>query len=103
MKAILFATLIIASMSLGTAWAEQVDRSVSGDHLTVPEQTASSMKLPRRGMSMQTVSNGWGAAPRQMSAVGNPPISRWIYPGFTVYFEYDHVIHSVQHAQANPS
>ena len=103
MKAILFATLIIASISLGTTWAEQADRSASGDHLTVPAQTTSSTKLPRRGMSMQTVTNGWGAAPRQLSAVGNPPISRWIYPGFTVYFEYNHVIHSVQHTQGNAS
>lgn len=103
MKAILFATLIIASTSLSTAWADQVDRSASGDHLTVPAQTTSSMKLPRRGMSMQTVTNGWGKAPRQLSAVGNPPISRWIYPGFTVYFEYNHVIHSVQHTQAKAS
>jgi hypothetical protein len=27
--------------------------------------------------------------------VGKPPISRWEYPGFIVYFESDHVIHSV--------
>jgi len=27
--------------------------------------------------------------------VGKPPISRWEYPGFVVYFEHEHVIHSV--------
>ena len=25
----------------------------------------------------------------------NPPITRWIYPTFEVYFEYDHVIDAV--------
>jgi hypothetical protein len=28
-------------------------------------------------------------------AVGRPPISRWEYPGFIVYFEHEHVIHAV--------
>jgi hypothetical protein len=27
--------------------------------------------------------------------VGDPPISRWVYDHFTVYFEYDKVLHSV--------
>ena len=31
----------------------------------------------------------------KVPAVGKPPISRWEYPGFVVYFEHDHVIHSV--------
>ena len=34
--------------------------------------------------------------PREMSSpVGDPPISRWIYDQYTVYFEYRCVIHSV--------
>jgi hypothetical protein len=35
-------------------------------------------------------------------AVGEPPISRWEYTGYTVYFEHDLVLHSViQHATNN--
>jgi hypothetical protein len=29
--------------------------------------------------------------------VGDPPITRWVYDRFTVYFENDRVIHSVVH------
>ena len=25
----------------------------------------------------------------------HPPITRWVYPTFVVYFEYNHVVHSV--------
>jgi len=28
-------------------------------------------------------------------AVGQPPITRWDYPTFSVYFENDRVIHAV--------
>jgi hypothetical protein len=27
--------------------------------------------------------------------VGQPPITRWVFPTFVVYFEYQHVIHAV--------
>ncbi|MCB1660956.1 MAG: hypothetical protein KDI39_22300, partial [Pseudomonadales bacterium] len=29
-------------------------------------------------------------------AIGKPPITRWIYPDYTVVFEYKHVVQSVQ-------
>jgi hypothetical protein len=29
------------------------------------------------------------------SAVEQPPITRWDYPAFSVYFEHDRVIHAV--------
>ena len=28
-------------------------------------------------------------------ALGNPPITRWDYPQFSVYFENDRVLHTV--------
>ena len=31
--------------------------------------------------------------------VGQPPITRWDYREFSVYFEYDHVVKSVIHHQ----
>jgi hypothetical protein len=37
----------------------------------------------------------FGTPVTKVPAVGKPPISRWEYPGFVVYFEADHVIHSV--------
>ena len=50
---------------------------------------------PRRGMTMDRVQSDWGQPQSQRSAVGDPPITRWEYAGFTVYFEYDRVIHTV--------
>jgi len=49
---------------------------------------------PRRGMSMESVESRYGSPASRVSAVGEPPISRWEYPGFVVYFEYNHVVHA---------
>jgi hypothetical protein len=46
-------------------------------------------------MTMNQVAAKFGAPVSKIPAVGNPPISRWDYPGFVVYFEREHVIHSV--------
>lgn len=50
---------------------------------------------PVRGTSMERVQANFGAPTSQQPAVGDPPIARWDYPGFAVYFEYDLVIHAV--------
>ncbi len=55
----------------------------------------SDLATPTRGMTMTEVADKFGAPVTKIPAVGNPPISRWEYPGFVVYFERDHVIHSV--------
>ncbi len=55
----------------------------------------SDIATPGRGMTMEQVSTKFGAPVSKTPAVGKPPISRWEYPGFVVYFENDHVIHSV--------
>jgi outer membrane protein assembly factor BamE (lipoprotein component of BamABCDE complex) len=55
----------------------------------------SDMATPTRGMTMNQVAAKFGAPVTKVPAVGKPPISRWEYSGFIVYFEADHVIHSV--------
>ena len=55
----------------------------------------SDVSTPTRGMTMEQVSTKFGTPVTKVPAVGKPPISRWEYPGFIVYFEADHVIHSV--------
>ena len=55
----------------------------------------SGVATPPRGMTMTQVAAQFGAPETKIPAVGKPPISRWEYPGFVVYFENDHVIHSV--------
>lgn len=51
--------------------------------------------LPSNGLSQAEVERRYGAPRERRAAVGDPPISRWIYDDYTVYFEYDRVIDSV--------
>ena len=56
-----------------------------------------SAELPRRGASMAQVEERFGEPRARHAAVGQPPITRWDYEGFSVYFEHRHVIHAVAH------
>jgi hypothetical protein len=57
---------------------------------------ASQDARPRRGMTMDSVQAKWGQPVSQRAAVGEPPIARWEYPDFIVFFEYQRVIHAVR-------
>jgi len=63
------------------------------DGIEVDQQSAASR--PRRGTTMASVEAQFGAPSERVPAVGEPPITRWEYPGFTVVFEHDRVLHSV--------
>ena len=59
---------------------------------------------PKPGMSMTAVESAYGAPSQRHAAVGGavaqqPPITRWDYPSFSVYFENDKVIHAVAKVQ----
>jgi len=62
---------------------------------TPPPASAEATGTPGRGLSMAQVEQKFGAPAERVPAVGHPPITRWVYPGFVVYFEYDHVVHTV--------
>jgi hypothetical protein len=66
-------------------------------HIPVGQQAPDKQDLPRpvRGMSKAAVMEQFGLPESQASPVGDPPISSWRYPHYTVYFESDTVIHSV--------
>lgn len=55
----------------------------------------SGLSLPSTGQTMAKVKTGFGDPEMQYDAVGEPPITRWDYPGFSVYFEHQHVITTV--------
>lgn len=61
----------------------------------VVEVRQSSVQTPPRGAPMSAVEAGFGEPRTRHAAVGQPPITRWDYDGFSVYFEHNHVIHSV--------
>ncbi len=50
---------------------------------------------PARGALMKTVEKQFGAPAEKHPTVGKPPITRWDYPNFSVFFEGDRVIDSV--------
>ncbi|HMA12316.1 MAG TPA: hypothetical protein VKO83_10540 [Steroidobacteraceae bacterium] len=54
-----------------------------------------SRDLPKRGATMSAVESQFGAPKTRHAAVGKPPITRWDYDGFSVYFEDTRVIHAV--------
>jgi hypothetical protein len=54
-----------------------------------------SVERPKTGQSMDQVTSRFGNPDQKLAAVGEPPISRWVYAQYTVYFESNHVIHSV--------
>jgi hypothetical protein len=72
--------------------------SAAAETLVVDDQVAlreSSVERPRRGSTMHEVETRFGAPAERHATVGSPPITRWDYPGFSVFFEHDRVIHAV--------
>ena len=53
------------------------------------------LDFPRRGTSQDRVQNELGRPIKIIPAIGQPPISQWIYNDRIVYFEYTSVIHVV--------
>jgi len=88
MKTLLALTLGLAAVPL------HAETLLVDDQVLVKPAT---MELPARGAAMKTVEARFGAPLARHVAVGKPPITRWDYQGFSVYFEYDHVVHAVAH------
>lgn len=71
-----------------------------------PVQASTGPSMPARGMNMANVEHIFGAPQEKIPAVPdpgtklNPPITRWVYPDYVVYFEYNYVVHTV--LKANP-
>ncbi len=63
-----------------------------GDGIAVREST---VERPGRGQTMETVQARFGQPANRHAAVGEPPITRWDYADFSVFFEHDKVIHAV--------
>lgn len=87
---------IIAALVLGTAASAAVADTLLIDRV----QRDRSMDRPTRGLTMDQVRARFGAPTAELGTVGGgsvhqPPITRWSYAGYTVYFEHDHVVNSV--------
>ena len=96
---------LVACFALSSAVASAqatTNRVIEGDVLLIDrvERTHSGATLPRRGLLMNQVEAQFGAPTTKHAPVGGgspqqPPITRWSYPEFTVYFEHNHVVNAV--------
>ena len=92
---LLYSALMRTALALTLALAAM---PLAAETLVVDGQVAVrpvSTELPRRGSSMAQVQERFGAPKSRHAAVGQPPITRWDYEGFSVYFEHQHVVHAV--------
>ncbi len=68
-------------------------------------QQEKGMNLPARGLTKSQVVKRYGEPLRKLAPRGgdtrlHPVINRWEYAKYIVYFEHDHVIHSVLNTPA---
>ena len=75
----------------------------AADVLIIDKLEQARATLPDRGTSMAQVQANFGVPASKSGPVGDPPITRWEYADFTVFFEYSHVIHSVQKKERPPA
>ena len=71
---------------------------VGAETLVVDDQVVlknSGVDRPARGSTMGSVESKFGAPSEKHATVGQPPITRWDYASFSVFFENDRVIHAV--------
>jgi len=94
----------IAALVLGAAVFGATP--VAADVLLIDRVRTTDVPLPARGISMAQVESQFGTPVEKRAPVGGghpqrPPITRWVYPQFSVYFEHDHVVDAVVN-QASP-
>ncbi|MGH8505510.1 MAG: hypothetical protein ACRETM_06045 [Stenotrophobium sp.] len=101
-------TLLVAALGLSVVCA-----AANADDLAMPQTPApqnaettmpgtapANVILPRKGQDMAEVAKEFGQPKLKHGAVGGstpqqPPITRWDYPDFSVFFERSHVIDAV--------
>lgn len=93
---------IALSLALLTGIAVNSPMAAAETLLIERVQNEQSAPLPARGDRMAQVEARFGAPSQKYPAVAgpgsrkhNPPITRWAYQNFNVYFEYDHVVDAV--------
>jgi hypothetical protein len=88
----LAALLLTLGTCLGTISTALAETIVVDDQVQVRD---SGPEKPKRGVTMTQVEAKFGAPVTKHDAVGAPPITRWDYAGFSVFFERDRVIDAV--------
>lgn len=84
---------ILMMFPLSLTWATD---AVPESAPMIKHDAKPTMALPTAGMSMASVTQKFGAPRTKHAAIGKPPITQWEYAQFSVYFEHQHVVHSIQ-------
>jgi len=92
--------LAVIGLALGLGFATAQAQSDPAAGAAAPQPQAG---VPTRGLTMAQVERGFGAPANRLDAIGQPPITRWVYPSFVVYFEHNIVIHAVAASAAAPA
>lgn len=78
---------------------EDANASMPPSELVIPigqqGDDSAAIARPKLGLSSAQVREQFGEPQDWSDPVGQPPITTWQYADFSVYFEYDKVIHSV--------
>ncbi|MFP3874053.1 MAG: phosphodiesterase [Thiohalophilus sp.] len=93
-------TALLGVITLLPARADTLEMPSGPPALQDQPAAEHSVTLPGRGMSMSAVEERFGTPRTKHNEVGDPPITRWVYPDFTVYFEHQYVINAVAHDDA---
>lgn len=82
-------------------------QSVIGEEIRIPvgeqAKTQPAVDMPTKGMSKERVKSLFGEPLEEAPPKGQPPISRWKYEEFTVYFDSNTVIHCVRNFKPKAS
>ncbi|HVS24075.1 MAG TPA: hypothetical protein VMU03_10165 [Gammaproteobacteria bacterium] len=84
-------SMVVLALALGGVAGHTTVLLLDG----IEADAQSKLERPKSGMTMASVEKTYGEPTQKHAAVGQPPITRWDYAGFSVYFEYDRVLHAV--------
>ena len=93
MNKLIFSVIPLLMSVINPALAQE---SVRKDVLLIDRiENTAHIPVPHHGQTKDQVSGTFGDPVERHGPVGNPPISRWVYPEFTVYFENQWVLRAV--------
>lgn len=90
------AVIILAPALMLSTFAGHADvLRMENNRTVMMESPIEYVHTPARGMHMDRVRSQFGTPKTTYPAVGDPPITRWDYESFHVFFEHQLVLHAV--------
>ncbi len=96
---LLVSSLVTSSVLISSLAFTSTHANAETIKIGLSEQASTNKNInrPKMGMTMDKVVSYFGAPTQKSNPVGTPPIYKWTYTDFTVYFEGEYVINSVLH------